>query len=50
MSLNKNLCQHEWCFACYYQTAGTFKPNHVVILFCKKCAKIKQEQVEEKRK
>jgi len=47
MVINQNLCEHNWNFACYYQTAGSFKPKHQIVLFCKKCAKIKIQEAKE---
>ena len=45
MVINKNLCKHEWNFAQSKEFAGYTKPNVYIILYCKKCAKVKSEKV-----
>ena len=45
MVINKNLCKHDWNFASIEKTVGRYQPNVYVILYCKKCAKVKSEKV-----
>ena len=43
MKINPNLCTHEWQYANTITKTGTFKPDYVILLYCKKCAKIKTQ-------
>jgi hypothetical protein len=48
MAINPNLCNHIWKYGFNYQKSGVYKPIQVIVLYCERCAKIKQQIVKEK--